>query len=351
MNGFVVFLGGDALPWLEVEDGRVIGRGEDFQGSGRTVTAVVPASGVSYRPCALGGLSPAQALAAARLDAAEVSLGPDRHVAVAQAGDHYAISEKAKMRAWLAELADRGITASALIPAPSLLPVPETGFVRGALHDETVLRSAETALAEDGTISPFVVGDAPVRTLDPPELEQAIAAAVASPPLDLLQGEFAPRTNWSAGSGYLRRIAIFAALAGALTLGIPLAQWMRLSMATASLDERSATIAALALGERSASDDAVNRLQDKLADQRGGGAGFLPTLSTVTAAMESIPNVELGTLAFDPDGTLRATIRASGQPEIDVLGRSIEGHGFAVSQGAPRSMQGRAEVEIQVRPR
>lgn len=351
MNGFVVFLGGEALPWLEIEDGLVTGRGEDFQGPGQTVTAVVPASGVSYRPCALGGLSPAQALAAARLDATEVSLGPDRHVAVAQAGDHYAISDKTKVQAWLAELANRGITASALIPAPSLLPVPETGFVRGALHDETVLRSAETGLAEDGTISPLVVGDAPVRTLDAAELEQAIAAAVASPPLDLLQGEFAPRTDWSAGSGYWRRMAIFAAIAGALTLAIPLAQWARLSMATASLDEQSATIAALALGERSASDDAIDRLQDKLADQRGGGAGFLPTLGVVTAAMESIPNVELGTLAFDADGTLRATVRANGQPEIDVLSRAIEGRGFTVNQGAPRTMQGRAEIELQVRPR
>lgn len=351
MNGFVVFLGGETLPWLEIEDGVVTARGEDFQGSGLAVTAVVPASGVSYRPCVLGGLSPAQALAAARLDAAEVSLGVNRHVAVAEAGDHYVIADGAKMRAWLSELDSRGLTASALIPAPSLLPAPETGFVRGALHDETVLRSADTGLAEDGTISPLVVGDAPVRTLEAAELEQAIAAAVASPPLDLLQGEFAPRTDWSTGSGYWRRMAIFAALAGALTLAIPLAQWMRLSMATASLDEQSATIAALALGERSASEDAIDRLQDKLADQRGGGAGFLPTLGVVTAAMESIPNVELGTVAFDADGTLRATVRANGQAEIDVLSRAVEGRGFTVSQGAPRSMQGRAEVELQVRPR
>ena len=351
MNGFVVFLGGEGLPWLEIEDGLVTARGEDFQGSGLSVTAVAPASGVTYRACALGGLSTAQALAAARLDAADVSLGVDRHVAVAQDGNHYVISDKARMEAWIAELAGRGITALALIPAPSLLPVPESGFVRGVLHDETVLRSADAGLAEDGTVSILVVGDATVRTLEAPELEQAIATAVASPPLDLLQGEFAPRTDWNAGPGYWRRVVMLAAVAGAITLAIPIAQWMRLSLSTAALDEQGATIAALSLGERSASEDAIDRLQDKLADQRGGGAGFLPTLGSVTAAMESIPNVELGALAFEPDGTLRATVRASGQPEIDVLGRAIEGRGFAVTQGAPRATQGRAEVEIQVRPR
>jgi len=315
------------------------------------VTAVAPASGITYRPASLGGLSPAQALAAARLDAAEVSLGENTHVAVAEAGDHYVIAAKAKMQEWLSRLAEYEIVPSAIIPAPSLLPVPESGFVRGVLHDEAVLRSAATGLEDDGTISPLVVGEAPVRTLDAPELEQAIAAAVEAPPLNMLQGDFAPRADWTAPAGYWRRLAIFAGLAAAMMLAVPLAQWMRLSMATSSLDTQSATIAALALGDRSPSDDAIDRLQDKLADLRGGGAGFLPTLGVMTAAMESMPNVELGPLAFEADGTLRATVRAGGQPEIDVLSRTIEGRGFAVSQGAPRTAQGRAEAEIQVRPR
>ena len=57
MSGFVVFLGGKTLPWLEVEHGRVIGRGEDFRESGVAVIAVAPASSVTYRCAAFGGLS------------------------------------------------------------------------------------------------------------------------------------------------------------------------------------------------------------------------------------------------------------------------------------------------------
>lgn len=351
MSGYVVFLGGDTLPWLEVEDGRVIERGEDFRETGVSVTAVAPASSITFRPASLGGLSPAQALAAARLDAADVSLGANRHVAVAAAGDHYVIADKTKMQGWLSTLAEYEIAPSAIIPAPDLLPVPETGFVRGVLHDEAVLRSAGAGLEDDGAISPLVVGDAPVRTLEAPELERAIAMAVEAPPLDLLQGDFAPRTDWTAPAGYWRRLAIYAGVACALTLAVPLAQLVRLSMATSSLDEQSATIAAKALGEMSGSEDAIDRLQDKLADQRGGGAGFLATMGVVTGAMESMPNIELGALSFDPDGTLRATIRAGGQPEIEVLSRVIEGNGFAVNRGTQRSGQGRAEVEIQVRPK
>ena len=49
MSAFVVFLGGDSLPWLELEDGGVIGRGEDFREPGVTVTAIAPASSVTFR--------------------------------------------------------------------------------------------------------------------------------------------------------------------------------------------------------------------------------------------------------------------------------------------------------------
>ena len=130
-----------------------------------------------------GQLGRMLAMAAARLGYRTVVLEPQEDAPASQVTNGQIVAAYDDPAA-LAELAERGITASAVIPAPSLLPVSESGFVRGALHDETVLRSAETGLAEDGIVSPLVVGDAPVRTLDSLELEQAIVASVASPPLD-----------------------------------------------------------------------------------------------------------------------------------------------------------------------
>ena len=351
MSGLVVFLGGEMLPWLRVEDGAIIERGEDLAQSGETVTAIAPASGLTFRVATFTDLSPAQALAAARLEAADASLGSDRHVVVADAGDHYVVTDKAAMQGWLAQLAEHGLTATSLIPAPSLLPVPETGFVRVELPGETMLRSAKAALAEDGTISALIVGDAPVRTLGRSELERAIATAAISPPLDLLHGDFAARADWGAASGYWRHLATLSSAIVVLTLAIPLAQWVRISMSTSALDRQSATIAAKALGEARASDDAVERMQQRLVAQRGGGAGFLATQAAVASAVESTPNVELASLSFDSVGTLRATIRASGRPELDALRNAIGARGFAVTEGAPTTTQGRAEVEFQVRPR
>ena len=351
MSGFVVFLGEDALPWLQVEDGSVVAHGDDLRDCDEVVTAIVPANSITYRNASFEELSPAQALAAARLDAAEFSLGGDRHVAVAEAGDYYVVTEKAKMQDWLARLAMRGLRATAIIPSPSLLPVPASGFVRAELPHETVLRSADAALGEDGVISAMIVGDAPVTTMGQGDFEEAAAAAAEYPPLNLLQGDFASRTDWGAIPGYWRRMAGFVALLAGLTLAIPMAEWTRLTLATAALDDQSATIAAKALGEARASDDAVERLQDKLVDQRGGGAGFLATQAAVVGAIESTPGVELSSLSFDPEGTMHAMIRATSAPETDALRRAIEARDFAVTESAQAGSQGRAEVEFQVRPR
>ena len=351
MSGLVVFLGEDALPWLQIESGKVVGHGDDLRGYDEPVIAIAPAGSVTYRNASFGELSPAQALAAARLDAADVSLGSDRHVAVSDAGDYYVITDREAMQGWLSRLAERELQAVALIPSPSLLPVPVTGFVRAELPHETVLRSASTALAEDGVISLLVVGDQPVVNLGQADFEDAVAAAAERPPINLLQGDFAIRANWDAAPGYWRRMAIFAALLVGLTLAIPLAQWTRLSMATAALDRQSATIAAKALGEASGSDDAVERLQDELVEQRGGGAGFLPTEATLTKAIESNSGVELSSLSFDTDGTLRAMVRATGQAEIDAMRLAVEAHPFSVTEGTQTNTQGRAEANFQMRPR
>ena len=351
MSGLVVFLGEDELPWLQIENGEVVAQGDNLRGSDEAVTAIVPAGSVTYRNASFGELSPAQALAAARLAAVDASLGSDRHVAVADAGDYYVITDKDTMQGWLFRLAERELQAVAVIPSPSLLPVPASGFVRAELPHETVLRSAGTALAEDGVISLLVVGDQPVVNMGQADFVEAVAAATERPPINLLQGDFAIRANWDAATGYWRRMAIFAVLLLGLTLAIPLARWTRLSMATAALDRQSATIAAKALGEASASDDAVERLQDELVEKRGGGAGFLATQAALIKAIESNSGVELSSLSFDPDGTMRAMVRATGKAEIDALRHAVEEQPFSVTEGTQTTTQGRAEVEFQMRPR
>ncbi|WP_255991906.1 hypothetical protein, partial [Klebsiella pneumoniae] len=75
MSLTVLFTGQEPTPWLRVEDGVVTERGDGPPPPEYPVLAVIPADRVSWRLLDLTALSPAQALVAARLDAAESSLG------------------------------------------------------------------------------------------------------------------------------------------------------------------------------------------------------------------------------------------------------------------------------------
>lgn len=351
MTGLVAFLGRDSIPWLRIEDGAIAARGDDLTDTDEAIVAIAPVEGTALHAAAFGDLSPAQALAAARVEAADVSLGAERHVAVSATGDHYVVTDRDVMLGWIGQMEARGLQAAVLVPAASLLPAPESGFVRAEMPHETVLRSADTALAEDDEIAPLLVDDEPVVSMGAAELELAIVAASSAPPLNLLQGEFLPRADWAAGIGYWRRMVILSGIFLALTMAIPVAHWARLSMATADLDAESAAIASKALGEAAATDDSVDRLQQALAARRGGGLGYVATQAAILAAIESSPGTELGSLAFDPDGTLRATVRGPTPAAIDAVRAALDSRGFAVTQGAQTNNGGRMQADFQVRPR
>lgn len=352
MSATVVFAGAADLPWLRVEHSEIVARGEEAIDIAGPVVAVVPASRIIYRVLDMTALSPAQALAAARIDAGEGSLGAaeDRHVAVAADQRSYAIASREAMVADLAALGVAGIAPVAVVPSPSLLPPPLEGFLRAALPHETILRGPDGGFVEDEHIAPLIVGEAPVHTLTREELEAAIVDAAAAPPLNLLQGEFAPRIVWIAESGYWRRMAKFAGIALALTLLIPIAKWGKLVAATSAMDAQTAEIAAGSLGQAEATAESIATLRARLAERRGGGAGYLATQAALARAVEASPNADLGPVIFTRDGVLRATVRGTSQGDLDMVRNALIAGGFTVDIAAPSNVQGRQQAELTVRP-
>lgn len=352
MSLTILFTGQEPTPWLRIEEGVVTERGDGPPLPENPVLAVIPADRVSWRVLDLTALSPAQALVAARLDAAESSLGDplDRHVAVKADRDGYVVTSRTGLQALLAELGLSNLDVAAVVPSPALLPVPDEGYVRGAMPHETVLRSAAGGLRDDGELSGLVLGDAAVRTLTPDELDEAVAQAAARPDVNLLQGEFAPRTQWVADTGYWTRMARYAAIGLALTLAIPVAKWAKLTASTSALERQGAEVAARALGEAAASPDAALRLRTRLTERRGGGAGFVPTEAVLARAIEMQPNAEIAMLGFDPDGAMRATVRGTSQADLDTVRTTLTAAGFAVSMAGQTSNQGRLQAEFTVRP-
>lgn len=352
----IVFLT-ENLPWLLIRDGDIVARGEYFSredaSADETLIIVPPANSVALQWVDLPGLAPAQALGAARLIAAEQSLIASNDLFVACSDEQgadgariVASSSRADLATWV-ETYDPDM----IIPAPLLISAPDTGFARANLGHETVLRAARLGFAEDSVVSPMIIGDAPVTTLDRDAIEAAVIAATLSPEINLRSGEFMRRQAWQIDRGWLRWTAIIVAALVIVSLLIPLVQIVRLSWDAAVLEETSASLAQAALGEAVPAENAVSDLDARLTALRGGGAGFIATQAAVSRAIESTANTEVSAMQFSPDGLLKITVRAASVAELEVVQAKLRALGLTVTPGPVNPSQGQPLIELQVRGR
>jgi type II secretory pathway component PulM len=179
----------------------------------------------------------------------------------------------------------------------------------------------------------LVTGEAPVTDTDEASVEAGLAEAIFLPPLNLRQGAFARRREWRVHGPRLRRLALLAASLLLATLAIHVSQIVRYTYAADAAEEETRAIASGALrGRGGVGGEGLGR---RLAELRGGGAGFTATASAVFGAVKSAPNVELSALAFLADGSLRVTAAGDSPASLAELVRRIEAGGFAV-EPAPR---------------
>lgn len=371
-NALVLFLPerpDSAWRWLRFAGDAVVGRGEGAETIPATpadtaeierVVAVAPAGAMTLDWAELPKLAPAQARAAAKLLASENTIQPVEalHVALGEPDDDadagarpMATLDAARMSAWLAALQARGLDPDAIVPAALLLPRPETGFVRGALGEETVVRGRDSGFVEDPQFAPLLIGDAPTDTLDREALERAIAVGVADPLLDLRQGAFARRRRWAIDWKQVRRLAIIGAAIAGVTLAINLALILRYTLAADQLERRAEVAAAEALPAGAAQGNAVALLDERLAGMRGGGYGFSVTAGAVFAAVEGVPAVDLNAMTFERDGTMKLTVTAVTGPEVEAVKARLEALGLRVVPSVFQQSGGRISGDLTVAPR
>lgn len=315
------------------------------------VVALAPAGAMTVHVSELGALATQQARAAARLLVAETSVVPieTQHVAVGEADGAdrtVAVIGRGRISAWLDALQARGIDPDAILAAPLLLPRPETGFVRAAIGDETVLRGRSAAFADEPGLTELLVGDEPIEELD---AEPLILAALDSPELDLRQGEFAKRRRFRIDWAHVRRLALLGGAVAAVTLLIAVVQIVRYGSGANALDAEAQAVArTVAPG---AGGNAVSAMQARLAGRRGAGLGFTATAGALLSAIQSVPNVELSSLSFEADGMLRATVLAPGAAEAEALRARIRSTGLGVEATPFTQEAGRIRGEFRVSPR
>lgn len=352
---------GAPIAWRRLEDGRETARGDDLVGiepPGEAVTedervvAIAPAGDVKVDIAELPGLAPAQARAAARLLASENSIAPldSLHVAVGEdeADDRLiATVDRVRMEDWLARTQALGYDPDAIIPLGLLLPPPDEGFVKGELFGRTVLRSRSSAFLDDDMLSPLIVGDAPVTVLDNGEAEAAMLPALAEPPLNLRQGVFAKKKRWAIDWALVRRLALLGLGCALLLLVTNIALILKYENAADAMEARTAALAARAVPN--AGGDPVGALNERLAANRGGGAGFAATSAAIFTAVRNTPNIELTAFDFGTDGSLKITIAAPSTADFTAFQRQLESYGFDGTATTPQTVAGRQIVDMTVR--
>jgi general secretion pathway protein L len=351
---------GGAIGWARIADGVIVGAGDAFvedevalDKNAAECVAVVPAMQTGIDWISLPDLPQAQRDAAARELMADAMIGGAQalHVVTGLAENEFGLRpvawvEEAIVDNWLARLAELGLEVTALIPAQLALADPGQGLVEATLGSELIIRGPQVAWLSDSILNDALSGGVKPTPLTERQRDAGLLKMLDCPPLNLIAGRFAPKRSWALGFGNGRRLALLAAALVGLSLFIPHAQNWQLNRAAARLEAETSAAAAILYPE---SGDPAAQLRATITARRGGGAGFLPTLNAVIAAVSSTTNVELTGLRFFVDGTLETTIRATNAAESAEVRRKIEASGFVVETGVETMNQGRLLQSIKVR--
>jgi general secretion pathway protein L len=364
-EALLLFLGrdGGTEGWIRLADGLVSARGAGMEGAAdhrsAPVVAVVPGEAVTLRWLELpAGLSPAQAAGAARLAVAELSAQPvgDLHVAVGpESGDGggrcVGLVPIETMRAWLDGLEGTGFDAERMIPETLLVPAPAEGLATWDSGLLRLYRGPSEAFAAEPALGDILLAGRSAVPIDPDGFAAGLAEALDQAPLDLRQGPFGRRRDWRVAPARARRLALLTAALLLISLAVQITLIARYIYAADFAEAETRRIAAAALPRSPGVTDPQAALTQRLAELRGGGAGFRATAGALFDAVKSTPNVELTALAFSPDGLLRATVQADSPAAIEALRQRVEASGFAAEAGAPHSGGARRVADLTVRPR
>lgn len=356
------------LEWLRLGDGVVTARGsgalpladasgarDATAGDAATVVAVAPPEAVTLRWIELpASLSPAQAMAAARLAAAGLAAEPADllHVAVADAPDVagrrlVAIARTDAVAAWLDRLAEAGLVAGRLLPAPMLLPLSADAPCVGLLRDGVLwVRGPDQAFATEPDMAAAMVGEPP-RLLDPADFEAALPATLATAQPDLLQGRFARRTPFTPDWSRLRRAAALVAAIALTVAAADVARGWRASVAAEAARTQAAALARPLLPAGARMTDPAAQLAALGAG--GSRAGFADMAAALFAATRESEGATLDSLEHSADGRLRAALAAPSVAGLAGVESRLDGLGFEATLGPVRADGGRQRAELTVR--
>ncbi|WP_299328431.1 type II secretion system protein GspL [Parasphingopyxis sp.] len=359
----VIFLG-DEPGWMRIADGRTLVRrsglddvpaADEDSDEPERVALVVPGSEVALHWAEIPAtLAPAQARAAARIMADEVSAEPleAQHIAAGPADEDdercLAIVSRERMTAWLAEAEVLGLDPDLVIPEPLLIAPPEAGVRTLRQAGMDVVRGPKRAFAAEPDIAALLIGDEAIEPITAEDVERDLGSTLSEPPLNLRQGDYAKRRRWTIDAGFIRRVALLAATILLVTLLIQLTMIARYSFGADALEREVADRARDAIPGNVEIGDPDAQLRARLAEL-GAGPGYGELANAAFGAVRDTAGVELQSIIYAADNSLQLTAAAPGQPELDALQQRMAAAGLLVTPGGVRDGGGRQIADYVVR--
>jgi general secretion pathway protein L len=355
----LVMVGGDRpLSWIRLS-GQQTTHGSDTaslpplapEEEAETI-AVLPGEAVALHWVDLPELAPAQAMAAARLLAADVSAGPvdGLHVALgpveSDGGRVLALVDMEVMEGWLAQLAAAGIVAERLVPAPMLLPVPESGVAVRADAPVWQVRGPRLAFAAEPGLAQMLIGDAPVTSIDEATWRAGLAARLAAPMLNLRQGRFSLVERWQPDVPRLKRLALAGLALFAVLLATEIAATWRFMVVADLAEARLEESARQILPRGTVVTDA--KAQVAARGSQLGGAGFAGVTGPLLAVLRDLPGVTVQSMEFTPPTGLVVTMSVPAPAERDAITAAMAAAGAEAEFGVAGETDGVPRIELRI---
>ncbi|MCG6119292.1 MAG: type II secretion system protein GspL [Blastomonas sp.] len=350
-----------ALHWWRADNGHIVSRGQDFSPPATApgaepgpVMVLVPAADTVIRLLDMGDMSAAQAEAAARYRAADLSIGGDLFVGVRAlqgAGPAQVLCAtiaRARFAEHLAELALRGLDPDIIVPVGLLLPAGETP-VSGTFGDLGADRLGDLVLPPDEALAALLMGDTPPAPLDHDARDAAMIAALADPPLNLRQSEFARRTPlFALGAGQGRMLAWLLGALLLVTFAIPLVEIGKNYLGADLAERRALASAQRLVPEATDVAQAEQALDTRLAARGAGNAIATVPLAGLLSAMQPVAGVTIRQADYRPGGIIGAMIAAPRVEDLNAVLIALQNNGYTVTAAQRSDATGQAVADITV---
>ncbi len=320
----------------------------DAKSSDLWTVMVVPGIEVTARWLHLPTRSEKQALAAARMQMEdELALGAQAlHLALGpleQDGFRLVVSvSREQMQVWIDSARQHGLEPDVLIPDHLTLPEPVDGQTLAALMPDwvAIVRGPRLAFCCDSDLLPVLLKDVAPTTASPPQLERMITQGALTPPVNLLQGEFAVRRRGGFLTGNRLRLAVLAGLLLISPVLIQIGQAVHLHISAERLKAQSAAAAASVLPAGAAVQNPVQALQDRFRQLDLAAGGPARRIARLFSTLEAAGGVQIESLTVASDGVLQASLRHPMAQDIEKLGVALRGNGIEMRKVSSRDESG-----------